>query len=64
MDTTATLLHAAIAAVCPIEGVCVLDPRDKAGWRIAFAAQASEAQREAAARALAEFKIEHGGEAP
>lgn len=56
-DMTAAKLHAAIAAVCPIEGVAIVTPDDKSTWRIDFAPEATDAQREAANRALAAFKV-------
>ena len=45
-----SILHAKIAAVCPIDGVAIGDPANPATWRIDFAASAT-AQQIAAARA-------------
>lgn len=44
-------LHAALAALCPIAGVSVGDPDDRATWRIDFDPSATAPQRQAA-RAL------------
>ncbi|MBV9861876.1 MAG: hypothetical protein JO267_06985 [Alphaproteobacteria bacterium] len=55
LDDTALRLYQAVAAACPIEGVAIGDPADKATWRIDFAPRASAAQREAAAAVLAAF---------
>jgi hypothetical protein len=41
-------LHDAIAAVCPIEGVAVVDPVDSSTWRIDFAPEATEEEKAAA----------------
>jgi hypothetical protein len=54
-ERLAGLLHAAIAAVCPIEGVAIADPADKASWRIDFAEDATDRQKAAAAAALSAF---------
>jgi hypothetical protein len=51
--TLARDVHLAVAAVCPIDGVAIGDPSDKATWRIDFAAAATAAQRQAAQAALA-----------
>lgn len=48
----AQALHAALAAVCPIAGVCVGDPSDRATWRIDFDPSATDPQRQAALAAL------------
>ena len=48
----ASLLHAKIAAVCPIDGVAIGDPNDVKTWRIDFAVGASSAQIVAAQQAL------------
>jgi hypothetical protein len=50
-----TSLHRSIAAVCPIRGVSVVDPSDKATWRIDFDPSATEAQMQAARAALQEY---------
>ena len=49
----ATVLHAKIAAVCPIDGVAIGDPADVKTWRIDFAVGATPAQQAAAQAALA-----------
>lgn len=54
-DTTAARLHAALAAICPIEGVAIGNPADRKTWRIDFAPGATTAQRQAAEAALAAF---------
>ena len=48
-------LHRAIAAACPILGIAIGDPEDKATWRIDFDPSATQAQREAAKAALQAF---------
>lgn len=53
MDNQA--LHVAVAAVCPIDGVAIVDPADKATWRIDFQPQATGPQRAAAQVALLTF---------
>lgn len=52
-----TLLHQAIASVCPIDGVSAGDWSDKATWRIEFAQTATQAQRDAAAVVVAGFDV-------
>ncbi len=47
------LLHAAVAAACPIDGIAVGNTADRATWRIDFARGATQEQR-AAARAIIE----------
>ena len=49
----ASLLHAAVSAVCPIDGVAIGDPNDASTWSIAFAAGATKQQQVAAQKALA-----------
>ena len=49
----ATVLHAKIAAVCPIDGVAIGDPADVKTWRIDFSVTATPAQISAAQKALA-----------
>ena len=39
------LLHAAIAAACPIDGVAIGDPNDVSTWRIDFAVGATKQQQ-------------------
>jgi len=41
-------LHDAIAAVCPIYGVAVVDPAVNATWRVDYTPDATEAQQQAA----------------
>ncbi len=48
-------LDTALKAVCPIYGVSVGDPQDKATWRIDFKPEATQGQREAAAQVMAAF---------
>jgi hypothetical protein len=48
-------LHRAIAAACPILGIAIADPEDKATWRIDFDFAATELQREAAEAVLQAF---------
>ena len=47
------ILHAKIAAICPIDGVAIGDPNDSKTWRIDFAVGATPAQIVAAQHALA-----------
>lgn len=51
----AAALHDAIAAVCPISGVSIVDEADKTTWRIDFAAEATDAQKQSAAGVIAKF---------
>ena len=53
LTQAASLLHAKIAAVCPIDGVAIGDPADVKTWRIDFAVGATPAQQAAAQAALA-----------
>ncbi|WFS07795.1 hypothetical protein [Methylobacterium sp. 391_Methyba4] len=53
MDAPA--LHAALAAVCPILGVSLGDPDNRATWRIDFDPAATTSQRRAATALLATF---------
>lgn len=50
-------LHDAIAAVAPIEGVSVGIPADKQTWRVAFAAEATDEQKAAAAAVIQAFDV-------
>ena len=50
---SASLLHAKIAAVCPIDGVAIGDPNNIATWRIDFAVSATPQQIAAAKSQLA-----------
>ena len=45
-------LHAAVSAVCPILGVSIDDPEDKASWRIDFTDEATAPERAAGQAAL------------
>lgn len=47
------LLHEAVAAVCPIDGVSVGRADDRATWRAAIRDEATDQQRAAAAEVLA-----------
>lgn len=49
----ASLLHAKIAAFCPIDGVAIGDPNNPATWRIDFGASATATQIAAAKSQLA-----------
>src|SRR5712671_6084445 len=51
------LLHEAISAVCPIDGVSVGRRDDKATWRIDFADAATAQQKQAAADVVAQFDL-------
>lgn len=57
LDTTAADLHAAIAAVCPIDGVSIGRKNDKATWRIDFTDVATDAQRDAARAVMNTFDV-------
>ena len=48
-------LHRAIAAACPILGIAIADPEDKATWRIDFDPNATLPQRAAAETVLQAF---------
>jgi len=48
-------LHRTVAAACPILGISIVDPKDKATWRIDFAPSATDPQRQAAQAALQAF---------
>jgi hypothetical protein len=47
-ETIQTLTNR-IASICPIVGVCVVDPADKSTWRVDFDPLATAEQRDAAA---------------
>jgi hypothetical protein len=49
------ILHSCIQAVCPIVGVSVGDPADKATWRVDFADTATDTQKAAAVAAVAAY---------
>jgi hypothetical protein len=49
------MLHDAIAAVCPIDGISISDVGDKSKWRIDFSAGATAQQKDAAAQVVAGF---------
>lgn len=51
----AATLDKAIRAVCPIDGVSIGRPADKATWRIHFRPEATPGQRAAAGAVLAAF---------
>jgi hypothetical protein len=53
--TIAASLDAAIRAVAPIVGVSVGRHEDKATWRVDFAPEATQSQRDAAASVIASF---------
>ena len=47
----------AVQAVCPVRGVSIGDPADKSTWRIHFATEATDAQKNAARGVLDAFDI-------
>jgi hypothetical protein len=51
----ANALHAAIEAVCPIDGVSIGRQDEKATWRIDFKDDATKEQRAAAASVIRSF---------
>lgn len=53
MSYAASLLHAKIVAVCPIDGVAIGDPANPATWRIDFSVGATVQQIVAARAQLA-----------
>lgn len=55
MTNLANQLHDAIEAVCPIEGIAIVNAADKSTWRIDFAAAATDAQKVAAQGIVAGF---------
>lgn len=55
---TAGDLHREIAAVCPIHGVSIGRWENPASWRVDFAPEATEEQRQRARQVLARVKIE------
>jgi hypothetical protein len=54
----ASLVHNAVAAVCPIDGVSIGVKTDKTTWRVDYKPEATTAQRTAAAQAVASFNID------
>jgi hypothetical protein len=48
-------LHRTVAAACPTLGISIVDPKDKATWRIDFDPSATDPQRQAAQAALQAF---------
>lgn len=50
---SASLLHAKIAKICPIDGVAIGDPTNPSTWRIDFGASATVTQTAAAKSQLA-----------
>lgn len=55
MHEKAQELEAAIAVVCPVEGVSIGRWQDKGSWRIFFAAGASEKEKTNARKVLYDF---------
>jgi hypothetical protein len=53
--TLPALLHAHVAAVCPIDGVSIGEQDDRTTWRIDARPEATAQEREAAQAALASF---------
>lgn len=56
-----TALHAAIAAVAPINGVSVGLIADKATWRVDFDISATQTQKDAAATIIANYTVDGSG---
>lgn len=52
------LLHAAITAVAPIDGVSIGARADKATWRVSFRPEATDEQKAAAASVVAAFDLD------
>lgn len=50
-------LQALISDVCPIVGVCIVQPDDKTTWRIDFAPEATDAQKSAAEGVVRTFDL-------
>lgn len=48
-------LHDAVAAVCPIDGVCVGAHDDRRTWYAHFTPEATDAQRDAAKQVIETF---------
>ena len=48
--------HNALSEICPIDGLSIGRWEDKATWRIDFASEATEEQREAAQSAMQAFE--------
>ena len=48
-------LYNAIAAVCPVVGLSIGDRNNRATWRIDFAPEATQQQKDAAAAVIASF---------
>jgi hypothetical protein len=57
MHSAATQLDAALRAVAPILGVSIGRRDDKVTWRIDFASEATQAQRDAAAKVVTVFDV-------
>lgn len=57
MRSVSTFLHERVATVAPIVGVSIGRRDDKATWRIDFAAEATQAERDAAAAVVASFDV-------
>jgi HD-GYP domain-containing protein (c-di-GMP phosphodiesterase class II) len=48
MANLAVRVHAAVAAVAPIDGVSIATPSDKSTWRVDFAPEVTQSERDAA----------------
>lgn len=57
MMTIPTLIHNAVSAVCPIDGVSIGNFSDKTTWKVQFSASATSAQKIAAQTAINNFDI-------
>lgn len=57
MTFDAQYLHDQIAAVCPIVGLSIGHPSDKATWRIDYAPSATSAQQTAALSVVTNFNV-------
>lgn len=57
MATMQATLHNLIAQVCPITGVSFARPRDKSGWRVQFAPEATVDQKAAAQAVIDGFDL-------
>jgi hypothetical protein len=55
--TIAAKLDAAIRAVAPIVGVSIGRQEDKTAWRVDYAPEATQSQRDAAASVVASFDV-------
>ncbi len=54
---TAESIHRSISAACPIDGVSIGSPMDKATWRIDYSPSATPAQKSAAQGVVAALDV-------